>query len=330
MALKEALFFEKLKGGEVKCRLCPHGCVIPPGAVGLCKARENRDGILFSLIYGECSAVNMDPIEKKPLFHFFPGSEILSLGTIYCNFSCKFCQNWHLVRGDVRTEYISPERVVEVALDYRSIGIAYTYNEPIIWYEFVLDTAKLAKEKGLKNVLVTNGFIEEEPLKELLPFVDAMNVDLKASSDDFYVRLCGGKVEPVLRTIELANNSCLVEVTNLLITGENDSDEDIKSIVSMISEIDPLIPLHFSRYFPQYKMNNPPTPISRLYRAYEIAREKMPYVYLGNLWEERYETTYCLNCGSALVRRRGYVILENNLEGNKCSFCGTENRFIVS
>ncbi len=327
--LKEALFYESFSDGKVKCLLCPHGCVIPQGALGLCRARENRDGKLFTHIYGECAAVNMDPIEKKPLFHFYPGSSILSVGTIYCNFSCKFCQNWHLVRGEVITEYISPERIVEAALAYKSVGIAYTYNEPTIWYEFVYDSSRLAKEKGLKNVLVTNGFIEEAPLKELLPFIDAMNIDLKAPSDDFYKRLCGGRVDPVLRTIEIANSSCLVEVTNLLVTGENDSDGDIRLIVDLLCDIDPLIPLHFSRYFPQYKMTNPPTPPSRLYRAYEIARERMPYVYLGNLWEERYETTYCLKCGKPLVRRRGYSILENNLDGKRCRFCGAENRFVV-
>lgn len=327
--IKEALFYESLDENRVRCLLCPHNCLIPPGAFGLCRARENRSGKLYTQIYGECSAVNMDPIEKKPLFHFHPGALILSIGTIYCNFSCKFCQNWHLVRGEVATEYISPERIVEAAIAYKSVGIAYTYNEPTIWYEFVYDTAKLAKERGLKNVLVTNGFIEEAPLKELLPFVDAMNIDLKAPNEAFYKRLCGGRLEPVLRTIEMANSSCLVEVTNLLVTGENDSDEDIRLVVDLICGIDPLIPLHFSRYFPQYKMSNPPTPLPRLYRAYEIARERMPYVYLGNVWEERYETTYCLNCGRPIVRRRGYTIVDIKLDGKRCVYCGAENRFVL-
>lgn len=329
MTFREALFYEVIQDKGVKCLLCPHGCVIPDGALGLCRARENRGGKLFTRIYGECTAINMDPIEKKPLYHFHPGSKILSIGTLYCNFSCKFCQNWHLVRGEVGTEYVPPERIVEAALAYKSVGIAYTYNEPTIWYEFVYDTARLAKEKGLKNVLVTNGFIEEAPLKELLPFIDAMNIDLKASNDSFYKRLCGGRLEPVLRTIRIANSSCLVEVTNLLVTGENDSDEDIQLVVNLIYDIDPLIPLHFSRYFPQYRMSNPPTPLSRLYRAYEIAREKMPYVYLGNIWEEKFETTFCLKCEKPILKRSGYSIVEVNLKGNRCAFCGAENKFVL-
>ncbi len=326
--IKEASFYEKEKDG-VRCLLCPHRCFIPEGKEGICKARFNKGGVLYTKIYGAVSSIAMDPIEKKPLYHFHPGSGILSIGTIFCNFSCRFCQNWQLVEAKVDVEYISPEQIVELALRHKSIGIAYTYSEPIIWYEYVRDTAILAKERGLKNVLVTNGFIEEEPLKELLPYIDAMNIDLKYFDDQTYRRLSGGRLKPVLKTIEIASQQTHIEVTNLVITGVNDQQEMFAKLVDWLSNISRDIPLHLSRYFPMYKFSNPPTPFDTLRRFYEIASKKLNYVYVGNiLWEEG-ESTYCKGCKKPIIVRDGYFIKEYHLKGDRCEFCNAQNNIVV-
>jgi len=262
--LKPAKYWVKKEEGVVQCLLCPHQCTIKPGKEGICKNKKNIEGELYAHRYGEVSAIALDPIEKKPLYHFYPGSQILSIGTVGCNFQCKFCQNYHLVEATVPTEEVEIEELISSAKRHRSVGIAYTYNEPFISFEFVLDCAVRAREAGLKNVLVTNGYYNPEPFEELLPYIDAMNIDLKSLQDDFYRRLCGGRLEPVLKTIERAHQDCLVELTNLLVTDENDSDEDIQKLVDWIASLDPEIPLHFSRYHPMYKFTNPPTPIERV------------------------------------------------------------------
>ncbi|MDR9756757.1 MAG: AmmeMemoRadiSam system radical SAM enzyme [Thermoanaerobacterales bacterium] len=249
------------------------------------RARTKR-GVLYTLNYGKLTSWGIDPIEKKPLHRFYPGSWIFSVGTFGCNFHCGFCQNWEIAHGDPPTKEVTAEELVGIALDARragSIGIAYTYSEPMIWYEFVYDTAKRAQQEGLKNVLVTNGFVQKEPFMELLPFIDAMNIDVKAFTDEFYRKTCGGRLEPVLRTVELAHQSCHVEITTLVVPGMNDSEEEISSLVDWIASLDPSIPLHLSRYFPRYKFDLPPTPIDTLKRAKEIALKKLKYVYLGNV-----------------------------------------------
>ena len=283
--MHEALYYEKTSGSRVHCHLCPYECLIPPGGWGACGVRQNVDGILYSLVYGKTTGIALDPIEKKPLYHYHPGEYILSLGTRGCNLHCDFCQNWHMSQEvDGPMEDITSEEVVERAKKLGSFGIAYTYNEPFIWYEFVLDTAKLAGQNGLKNVFVTNGFVNRDPLKGILPYIDAMNIDLKAFDEDFYVKVCKGRLKPVLDVIKMSAKACHVELTNLIIPTLNDSEDSIRKMVDWIySNLGTGVPLHLSRYFPCYNMDLPPTPIETLKRAERIAKEKLKYVHVGNV-----------------------------------------------
>lgn len=330
----EARFYEKLADNYVHCHLCPHNCRVAPGKTGLCRVRKNEDGTLFTLNYALVASWAIDPIEKKPLYHFFPGSQIFSVGTFGCNFHCGFCQNWQLAHGNPPAEELSPQDLAAIALDAAkrtgSIGIAYTYSEPCMWYEYVYDTAKLAHEKGLKNVLVTNGYLQEEPLKEILPYIDAMNIDVKAFTDDFYKKICKGRLEPVLKTVERAYRSCHVEITNLLVPGQNDSEEEVAALVSWLASLSPEIPLHFSRFFPQYQFNDPPTPLETLKRAREIALQKLKYVYLGNAWELGEMDTYCPVCGHLLVKRGADQIRVLGLDENRCRQCGSCIEIVLS
>lgn len=281
----EALYYEKMPGNRVHCHLCPYECQIPPGGRGACTVRQNKDGVLYTLVYGKTTSISLDPIEKKPLYHYHTGEYILSVGTRGCNLHCDFCQNWQISQDiDAPMEEITSEEIIERAKEHHSFGIAYTYNEPFIWYEFVLDTAKLAKTHGLKNVLVTNGFVNIEPLKGMLPFIDAMNIDLKAFDEDFYEKVCKGSLKPILEVIKISAKHCHVELTNLIIPTLNDSKKMIKEMVDWIYEnLGPEVPLHLSRYFPCYKMALPPTPIETLKMAQSIAKEKLKYVYIGNI-----------------------------------------------
>ncbi len=326
--MQEARFYEKLDGERVWCHLCPQNCRIRPGGLGFCGARKNEAGVLYTLNYGHISAWGVDPIEKKPLYHFYPGAQIFSVGTFGCNFHCGFCQNWEIAHGDPLTREYSPRELVELALGAmersRSIGIAYTYSEPMVWYEYVFDVAKLAREKGLKNVLVTNGSVQEEPLRELLPCVDAMNIDVKAFTGDFYREICHGKLDPVLRTVEAAHSRCHVEITNLIVPTKNDGEEEIAALVDWIASLDPAIPLHFSRYYPRYKFDLPPTPLKTLKKAREIALQKLKYVYIGNAWELGENETRCPVCRNLLVDRSGYRVRIMGLRGRCCSQCGAE------
>ncbi|MCD6359523.1 MAG: AmmeMemoRadiSam system radical SAM enzyme, partial [Armatimonadetes bacterium] len=276
--------------------------------------------------YAQVTSIALDPIEKKPLYHFHPGSLILSLGTWGCNLSCRFCQNWQISQGSPPVQKLSPQDAVNAALQARSrgnIGIAYTYNEPIVWYEYVMDTAKLAHEAGLVNVLVTNGLIEAEPLEDLLPLIDAMNVDIKSMSDDFYRRLCGIRSGAAARrTVELAFGRVSVEITNLLVTDENDSEEDVRELVDWAAGVSPNLPLHISRYHPAYKHEAPPTPVHRIQRAVEIAREKLNYVYAGNVMLDDASNTICPGCGATVVERRGYSITSRVTDNGTCPVCG--------
>lgn len=283
--MKEALFYQVLSGKKVRCLLCPHVCVIPDGESGICRVRQNKQGKLYSLIYAQITSLALDPIEKKPLYHHRPGEYILSVGTRGCNFTCLFCQNWSISQSlDASTEHLPPEEIIKQAKSHKSFGIAYTYNEPFIWYEYVLDTAVLAKKEGLENVLVTNGYVNPEPLERILPFIDAMNIDLKSIQDGFYRKFCNGQLEPVLKTIKRAHEACHIELTNLIIPTLNDTQENFIELTGWIYEnLGAEVPLHFSRYFPCYKMNLPPTPPETLRIAEQIARKKLKHVYLGNI-----------------------------------------------
>ncbi|GFN21883.1 AmmeMemoRadiSam system radical SAM enzyme [Thermanaeromonas sp. C210] len=316
----------------MECRLCPHTCILAPGRRGLCRVRENREGRLYSRNYGLCSSLAVDPIEKKPLYHFHPGRLILSVGTVGCNFACQFCQNWEIAHGEPEVVPLTPEVLVEKARDLDTVGIAYTYSEPVVWFEFVLDTAGLARERGLKNVLVTNGFIRPEPLRELLPVIDALNIDVKGYNKEFYRRVIRGDYEPVLQTARLAREAgCHIELTTLLVTGMNDDLGELEELVKRIrDELGESTPLHFSRYFPHYKLHLPPTPRETMERAWEMARARLHYVYLGNIEHPRASNTYCPRCGSLVIRRRGYTVSPAGLTGEgACGRCGEKLAVIM-
>lgn len=279
------MFYEMSKE-KVHCFLCPHNCVIENGHTGKCNVRTHEDGKLYTINYGEVTSVSLDPIEKKPLHYFRPGSQILSVGSFGCNFVCGFCQNYDISQFKAKSEFVSKEELIKTILTAKNnIGVAFTYNEPSIWYEYVYDCARFLKETDPKAAvaIVTNGYISQEPLKELLPYVDAMNIDLKSINGKYYKALCGGSLEPVLKTIETAAKACHVEVTTLLVTGENDTLEEVEEIAKILSHVDPGIPLHLSRYFPRYKLENAPTDIGFMRKAEEIARKYLDKVILGNI-----------------------------------------------
>jgi pyruvate formate lyase activating enzyme len=324
--MQEARFYEKQEDNKVWCHLCPKNCHIQPGHAGFCRARKNEGGTLYSLNYGQITSFGIDPVEKKPLYHFYPGKYILSVGTFGCNFHCGFCQNWQIAHGDPSTREVTPEDLVASAVLARersgNIGIAFTYSEPMVWYEYVYDTARLAHEQGLRNVLVTNGFIQEQPLLELLPFIDAMNIDVKGFTEDYYRKTCQGRLEPVKHTVELAHTRCHVEITTLLVPTLNDSDQEITALVDWLAGLNPELPIHFSRYFPQYEMDLPPTPLDTLRRAREVACRKLSFVYIGNAPELGPDNTYCPACHNLLIERNAYRIRIRGLDRGACSRCG--------
>jgi pyruvate formate lyase activating enzyme len=321
--MKEAAFHEKLDDGRVHCHLCPHGCRIQEGGYGICRTRRVEGGTLYAVNYAEVASMAYDPIEKKPLYHFYPGSTIFSMGGNGCNLGCLFCQNWEISQEVVPTRHLEPEKAVELAGQRKSIGIAYTYSEPMMWFEYVLDCAKLAREKGLKNVLVTNGYINPDPLDRLIPWIDALNIDIKSMKEEFYKKLCQGSLSPVLQTAEVTSKSCLVEITNLVIPTQNDSDEDFHQLVDWIAEnLGADTPVHFSRYFPNYKMKNDATEVHTLVRARQIAQEQLRYVYVGNIPDRKSNSTYCPHCGHLLVGRDGYRTSGLGVKDGKCEKCG--------
>lgn len=279
-------YFQKEESGRIRCRLCPHHCLLQEGQAGICRVRMLRQGELLAVNYGELSSLALDPIEKKPLYHFYPGSMILSAGTWGCNFACAFCQNYRIAHEIPPSRYFAPQEMLEIAREYRSkgsIGLAFTYNEPMMWHEYVMDLAPLLKEQDLKVVLVTNGYVESQPLQDLLPFVDAMNIDVKAFTDQFYKRYCQARLDHVKQNVEKAMQQAHVEITTLLIPGENDQEDEIRALARWLAGLNSDTVLHLSRYFPAYQMTLPPTPLSTMQRARDIAREYLQHVYLGNV-----------------------------------------------
>lgn len=333
--MKEALWWRTVDQ-QIQCELCPHRCRIANNHYGLCNVRQNRNGRLFSAVYGKPIAVHMDPVEKKPLYHFFPGTEILSIGTIGCNLFCKFCQNWDIARakpGDVSSRTISPQAVVDAAVSNNSIGIAFTYNEPTVFGEYVLDIARLAHESGLKTVMVTNGFISPEAVPDIYPHIDAANIDLKSFSAGFYRRYCGGELQGVLDAIlAIKEQGTFLELTTLIIPGVNDNESENETLIRWILDnLGSDTPLHFSAFHPSYKMTHlPRTPKATLDRIRKIALDSgLHYVYEGNVITVDEGNTYCRSCGRLLIRRQGYHVETQNLRGNVC-VCGTRNEIIVS
>ncbi len=329
LSLKEAMWYRKLLGGDVQCQLCPAMCVIPEGERGDCGVRANVGGKLRALTFGKPVTVHIDPIEKKPLFHFMPGTPIFSVATIGCNLGCIFCQNWTISQAlpeDEKPIDLPPAKLVQKAKEHGCKSIAYTYSEPIIFYEYMYETSKLAHQAGLKNVMVTCGYINPEPLRELCKYIDAANIDLKGFSEEFYLNYTKSSVQPVKEAIKVAKEEGVwVEITNLIIPGGNDDPEQIRALVKWVRDsvgID--TPLHFSRFSPNYKLTDrPPTPIKTLKMAYDIAKEEgMEYVYIGNVFGNEYEDTYCPHCGKLLIDRKGYNIVEFHIEDGRCEFCG--------
>jgi len=336
--MHEAEFFIKLKNNIVRCELCPCFCVLKPGQTGSCKVRKNENGILTTLVYNKVSALTVDPIEKKPLYHFLPGSQILSIGTVGCNLHCVFCQNHHISQcsaddfGNFRE--ITAKQLVATAAGIKgNTGIAYTYNEPFIFYEFMLETAKLVKEAGMKNVVVSNGYVNPEPLKKVLPFIDALNIDLKAFSTDFYKKQTTGKLAPVLETLRIiAGCNAHLEITNLVIPGLNEDEKEFEKMVEWIaSELGKEVPLHISRYFPVYKLKEPPTPSKTLELFYKIASKHLLFVYTGNVSETEHSSTFCPGCGSLVIKRSRFYVRKRNLEENGCcSNCNMQQEIIFN
>ena len=334
LIVKQAMFYHQLENRKVICDLCPHFCKLKDGQLGLCKVRKNSGGKLYSLVYGKAIAVHVDPIEKKPLFHVAPGSHSFSMATVGCNFSCKFCQNadisqvTHSVNLDLIGQQLSPEELVSMASSNNCSSIAYTYTEPTIYFEYAYDTTKIAHRNGLLNVFVSNGFINAEPLKYINEYLDAANVDLKSFNDNFYRKLVGAQLTPVLDTLKLMKKlNIWLEVTTLIIPGENDSVEELNQIASFIkNELGEETPWHISRFYPHFKLNNyPPTPVSTLQKAYDIGKENgLRYVYMGNVPGNQTESTFCYNCGEMVVDRYGYQINKSYIVDGKCKFCGAE------
>ena len=329
--MKTAKFWHKLDDGRIECDLCPHTCRLSEGKTGLCKVRTSRGGELKAETYGLISSAAVDPIEKKPLYHFFPGSKIFSIGGWGCNFACEFCQNWAISqRVETFPGGSTPEQVVAKAATSDSIGIAYTYNEPIIAIEFVEDCARLARARGLRNVLVTNGYIEPEPAAELLPLIDALNIDIKSMEESFYRKRCHGNLEPVLAFASQAVHAgCHVEITNLIIPTLNDDDKLIEELACWIrGNLGTTAPLHLSAYHPDYKETLPATPVKLLEHAYEICKAELSYVYLGNVWTAVGRDTLCPKCGGVLISRYGYDTRITGIDRGCCRKCGNKAEVI--
>lgn len=317
----EAKYYEA-RDNHVECLMCPHQCKILPGKFGLCRGRQNENGTLWAVNYGETTSVAMDPIEKKPLYHFHPGAQILSIACNSCNMRCPFCQNYAISQEPTATQYVAPDILVRMLKDHHSLGVAYTYTEPLMWFEYLLDAGQAVRAAGGKNVLVTNGLINEAPLAEILPLIDAMNIDLKTMNAEVYRKTLRGDLDAVKRTIETAHKKCHIEITNLIVTGLNDRKEDIDCVIDYVASVDPSIPLHFSRYYPNYEYTKAPTSARTVEYAYEKAREKLSYVYIGNLPAEDGAHTLCPKCRNLLIERMYFKAMIKGLDGNKCSKCG--------
>lgn len=332
-----AVLAQPLADNWVRCDLCAHRCRIPPAKSGICGVRANHDGVLYTLVYGRAIAAHVDPMEKKPLYHFLPGSLIFSIATAGCNFHCEFCQNWDISqmgkgeRGRIAGESFPPDQVVAAARRTGCGSIAYTYSEPTIFFEYAYDVSRLAHQAGLKNVFVTNGYQTPETIALMKGVIDAANVDLKAFRDATYRSVCGARLQPVLDAIQLLHQAGIwVEVTTLVVPGQNDSAAELRDIARFIAGVSPDMPWHISRFHPDYKMLDvDATPRDTLLRAVEIGKEEgLRYIYVGNLPGTGYEDTHCLACGYAVIRRMGYSV-RNELRGDKCPQCGAAVAVII-
>lgn len=327
----EARYYKKLTNNKIQCELCPWKCIVQPGRRGHCEVRENKNGTYYSLIYGLLAAYHNDPIEKKPFYHFLPGTTSFSLATAGCNVDCKFCQNWELAQRrpeEIPGYKFSPKEIIDNAKKWDCKSIAYTYNEPTVFAEFIYDTALEGKKKDVRSVIVSNGFISRKPLSDLSTVLDGYKVDLKAFTEKYYRDVVGGRLAPVLDTlVYLKSQSVWTEIVYLTVPTLNDDMKKIQEMVKWIlNELGPDVPLHFSRFYPKYKLKNlPPTPVNTLERARKTALDGgLNYVYMGNIPGHEGENTNCPSCGKTLIRRMGYRIYKNNIVNAKCSFCGND------
>jgi len=320
-----------LKDNKIQCTICPRNCILKEGQAGFCQIRKNIGGEIVLTSYGYNTGLSVDPIEKKPLYHFYPNTKVLSFGTLGCNMGCQFCQNWHISKSkaDPKINHTEPEKIVSLAKELGCKSVAFTYNDPVIFFEYAVDTAKLCRDNGIKTVAVTAGYINPEPRKEFFAYMDAANIDLKGFSEHFYKKNCLAHLEPILDTIKYVKNqtNCWLELTTLLIEGENDSDNELKQECEwIVDNLGEDVPLHFSAFHPDYKfMDRSPTKLSTLLRAYDIAKGAgIKYVYTGNVIDSKTSTTYCDACGKTLIERSGYSILAKNIESSHCKFCGAK------
>jgi len=342
--MKLAKLYQPLKDKRVRCLACSWYCKISSGQTGICATRYNQDGKLYSLVYGQAIGLHLDPVEKKPLFHFYPGQRLLSFGTVGCNFGCLFCQNWEMSQinkmSNVKcqmsklntlieqmSEEITPKEIVEMAVKEGAIGIAYTYNEPAVFVEFAHDCMARAKKKGLKNVFVSNGFESKETFDYIKDYLDAINIDLKSNRREFYQKICFSKIEPVKENIKRYFQAGIeTEVTTLVIPGYNDSQEELESIAQFLFSISPDVPWHISAFYPAYKMLDvSPTPVEKLVEAYEIGKKVgLKYIYMGNVYDPKRSSTFCPKCGELLIKREGYQveIIGLNSKKGSCQSCG--------
>jgi len=332
---REAQFYTP-EGDKVRCGLCPHTCLIAVHKRGLCGVRENRGGKLYSLIYGLASSIHPDPIEKKPLFHFLPGTTSLSFGSIGCNLFCRHCQNFSISRarfGEFDLTQITPKDVVEMAQKVGARSVSWTYNEPTIWHEFTTVASRAVHAADMKTNYVTNGYIQEEPLRELKGVIDAMNIDVKAFNESFYSQICGGKLAPVLKACELAVGLGIhVELTYLMIPGHNDSQDEVRNFCKWVADsLNRSVPVHFSAFHPDYKLTEVPRTSSKtLTMAYETARKAgIEFVYVGNVHVGDEDDTFCPKCGSRVIDRDGFWVKSMNLKGNRCGKCGAELNLVI-
>lgn len=322
------LFYQKNKNNSISCSLCPHRCSLKPGGKGICGVRHNYQGELELPYAGAVSAIAMDPIEKKPLFHFLPGSQVFSVGFYGCSFSCPFCQNYSISQYYKTDRIMDVEDLVNLASDSKAEIIAYTYNEPTVHIEYIIECAKLASEKGIKNVLVTNGHLNPEPAKTLFKYIDAANIDLKSINPDFYEKEIKGNLEPVKEVIKIACENTHIEITNLVIPGKNDSPQEIEQAAAFLSTIDKNIPLHLSAYYPTYKYSIAATSKEKIYELVGIARNYLNYVYPGNVGNDSSDTV-CIKCSNILIERRGYSVKVKNKDKEACDSCRAPLPYII-
>ncbi len=324
---KEAILYEKV-GKALNCKICERRCIISEGKNGFCEMRENNEGKIYSLNYAAASSIAVDPIEKKPLFNFYPGSTVLSIGSVGCNFRCRNCQNWSISQSQLEkipTQEILPEEAIKLTKENGCKSIAWTYNEPTMWFEYTLDSAKIAKKENIKTIYVTNGYMTEESFNQIKSYLDAANIDLKGMSNEFYKDLCEARLQPVLDNIIRMHDAKIhVEITNLMIPSYNDSEEDINALVKFIvDEVGLEVPLHFTRFFPQYQLTNlPPTEVKLLKKAQTIAKEAgIKYVYIGNAPSLGGENTYCPECGELIIERNGFQVISDEEKIKACPKC---------